>query len=113
MLKNKYNNKKTVINDIEFDSKKEAKRYTELKILERGGVITKLIMQPRFLLQDGFWDFRHKKHRAIEYWADFQYYDHEKRATIVEDVKGMKTDVYKLKKKLFLYKYPELVFVEI
>jgi hypothetical protein len=106
----KYNAKKVKINGVSFDSKKEAKRYFELKILERAGVISNLILQPKFLLQDGF-ERDGKKYRAIFYIADFEYIQDGKR--IVEDVKGVKTDIYKLKKKMFLKKYPQVVFKEI
>ncbi len=84
---------------IKFDSKKEARRYQELKLLEKAGYIKELILQPKFLIQD-----RYKKNgktvRAIYYIADFKYYDLTKSEYIIEDVKGVKTDVYKLKKKL-------------
>jgi len=97
----KYRNKKVTIDGIKFDSKKEAKRYSDLKILERVGKIENLELQPRFLLQDKF-TFNGKTIRKIEYIADFQFYDIESKCIIVEDVKGMKTEVYKIKKKLFL-----------
>lgn len=50
----KYKNKKITIDGITFDSKKEAQRYSELKILERGGKISQLVLQPRFELQESF-----------------------------------------------------------
>ena len=106
----KYNAIKIKIDGISFDSKKEANRYLELKTLERAGVISNLILQPKFLLQEGFVRDG-KKYRAIFYIADFEYIKDGKR--IVEDVKGMKTDIYKLKKKMFLKKYPQVVFKEI
>jgi hypothetical protein len=79
-------------------------------MLERAGVIKELKLQPKFLLQEGF-ERDGKKYRAIFYIADFEYIKDGKR--IVEDVKGMKTDVYKLKKKMFLKKYPQVEFKEI
>lgn len=102
----KYNAKKTVVDDIEFDSMKEAERYRELKLLEKGKEIRNLVLQPRFLLQEKFKDKQGKTHRKIEYVADFLYIDKDDKA-IVEDVKGMITAVYKLKKKMFLYKYDD------
>lgn len=100
----KYGAKKTEVDGITFDSKSEAKRYQELKLLERGGAIKNLSLQPRFLLQEGFVNIHTgKKERAIEYVADFQY--DENGITIVEDVKGFKTSDYKIKRKLFLFKY--------
>lgn len=94
MRKYKYNNQKTVVNGILFDSKREANRYCELMLLMRAGEITNLQRQVRYTLipkQDG--------ERACEYVADFVYTDKAGR-TIVEDVKGVRTDVYKIKRKL-------------
>ena len=108
---NKYSNKKTVIDNVTFDSKAEARRYGALKLLLRAKQIKNLTLQPRFILQCAFTDGMGEKHRMIEYVADFQY--QEKGKTIVEDVKGMKTEVYKLKKKLFLYSNQDLIFREV
>ena len=89
---NKYKNIKTVVDGITFDSKKEAARYQELKLMERAGTILGLQLQPKFPI------FINGK-KVFEYRADFQYYDSDETTRIVEDVKGVKTDVYKLKKK--------------
>lgn len=102
---NKYRNKKVQIDRYVFDSIKEGQRYRELAILERAGKISNLELQPRFLLQESF-KKNGKTYRKIEYVADFQYIENGK--TIVEDVKGMQTDVFKLKHKLFEKKYPNL-----
>lgn len=104
-MQSKYNNKKTQIDMYVFDSAKEAKRYKELKLLERAGEISNLELQPRFLLQDSF-KKNGRTYRKIEYIADFKYI--EKGRTIVEDVKGLQTDVFKIKHKLFEKIYPEL-----
>ena len=109
--RHKYNAKKIVIDGIEFDSKKEAERYLELKMLEKAGKIKDLKLQPAFLLQEGFY-YRGKAIRQITYRADFEYVD-EKGNKVVEDVKGVETPVYKLKKKLFLKKYSQIVFREL
>ena len=106
----KYRAKKTEVDGIKFDSKKEAKRYIVLKALEGKGEIEKLMLQPRFLLQEGFRK-NGKAYRKIEYVADFMYQQGGK--LIVEDVKGMKTDVYKLKQKLFEKRYQDLTIKEI
>lgn len=101
-MTSKYGAIKTVVDNITFDSIKEARRYGELKELEKQGKIKNLTTHPKFLLQD---KFKHdgKTHRKITYSADFQY---EKDGDIiVEDVKGFKTDVYRIKKKLFLFRY--------
>jgi hypothetical protein len=111
---NKYRNKKTIINNIVFDSKKEAKRYSELKLKLRAcdnSKITDLKLQPRFLLQKGYVK-NGKKIREINYIADFSYTDN-KGNFIIEDVKGKKTKEYLLKKKMFGSIYPELEIKEI
>jgi hypothetical protein len=107
MFYSKYKAKKTVIDGITFDSKAEAKRYQELKLIERAGHIQHLSLQPRFTLQEGFVNVHTgKKERAIEYVADFQYEDNN--VIIVEDVKGMKTSDYKIKRKLFIHQYQDI-----
>jgi hypothetical protein len=107
---NKYNARKTVIDGIKFDSKKEAARYCELKILLQAGEITDLELQPEYILQDAFIK-NGKKYRAIKYRADFRYKDYGK--IVVEDVKGMRTPVYKIKKKMFEYRYRDLELKEV
>nr|DAL26932.1 MAG TPA_asm: Endonuclease [Caudoviricetes sp.] len=115
MAYNKYKNKKVKVDGINFASMKEARRYKELKLLERGGAITDLVLQPQFLLiptirREG------ETLKRISYFADFKYYDCNKKRTVVEDVKSVatKTKVYQLKKRLFLLKYgDEYEFLEI
>lgn len=101
----KYKNKKTQVDMYLFDSVLEAKRYKQLALLERAGEIKNLKLQVPFLLQESFRK-NGKTYRKIEYMADFVY--EEKGKTIVEDTKGIKTDVFKIKQKLFEYKYPNL-----
>ena len=104
--KNKYNATKTKIDGIKFDSIGESRRYAELKLLERAGAITALELQPRFELQPTF-KKNGKTHRSITYTADFKYIDN-KGNTIIEDFKGFETRDFKMRKKMFEYKYPEL-----
>lgn len=104
--RNKYNAKKTIVDGHPFDSKREAQRYCELKLFLKAGEIRNLVLQPRFLLQEEFIDKNGVKHRKIEYVADFLYIDKDDKA-IVEDVKGVLTEVYKIKKKMFLKIYDE------
>ncbi|NHZ87177.1 MAG: DUF1064 domain-containing protein [Planctomycetia bacterium] len=109
--RNKYNNVKTVVNGHTFASKKEAHRYWELTLLEKQGDIFDLKLQPRFELQPQF-EKNGKKYRAIEYRADFCYYEREGKYLTVEDVKGYRKDkVFLLKQKLFEYKFPKLTLV--
>lgn len=108
----KYKAIKTVVDGITFDSRKEGRRYRELRLLEKEGVIKDLCLQPHFLLQEAY-SKNGRAVRKIEYIADFSYYDLEKDKFVVEDVKGLKTDVYRLKKKIFEYKYLDLEISEI
>ncbi|NLB90534.1 MAG: DUF1064 domain-containing protein [Clostridiales bacterium] len=100
----KYRNRKTIIDGITFDSKGEANRYCELKLLQRAGEISDLTLQPKFTLQESF-KKNGKTHRAITYIADFQYQENGK--TIIEDYKGMETEVFRIKRKLFEKRYPD------
>ena len=102
---NKYKNKKITINRYVFDSIAEGKRYKELVLLEKTGQISELELQPKFLLQDSF-KKNGKTYRKIEYIADFKY--KENGQTIIEDVKGIQTDVFKIKHKMFEKTYPNL-----
>lgn len=106
----KYLSKKTVIDGITFDSKKEGLHYLELKRKQELGEISNLELQPSFLLQDKF-KRDGKTYRPITYIADFRYVENGK--IIVEDVKGFKTKEYMLKKKLLLYKYTDFEFREV
>jgi hypothetical protein len=102
---NKYHNKKITIDGILFDSKREGNYYTKLKLMQNAGLIWNLELQKKYILQASF-TFNDKKIREISYYADFVYED--KDGLHVIDVKGgnaTKTDVYKLKKKLFIKKY--------
>jgi hypothetical protein len=89
----KFDNIKTVVDGIKFASKKEAKRYGELKMLERAGEIFDLQLQPRFGLIV-------ERKKICTYVGDFQYVTKDGRP-VVEDAKGFKTPEYKLKAKLF------------
>lgn len=106
--KNKYKNKKVFLNGIEFDSKKEANRYKELKLLEMAGKITNLQLQPKFeLIPTIRKDWLPRTIAVTNYKADFMYTETETGNSIVEDVKGFKTDTYQLKKKMFIHLYGE------
>ena len=108
----KYRSRKTTVDGIVFDSAKEARRYTELKLQEEAGKIQNLVLQPKFLLipaqkepdsvgpKGGV-----RKGKTIEkacyYKADFEYVRDGK--LVVEDVKGMRTPEYIIKRKLMLW----------
>ena len=94
----KYGNKKTTIDGITFDSKKEAEHYQALKILKKLGEVKSFQMQVKYQLLPAF----PKVQRAMIYIADFVVFLPD--GTIeVQDVKGRKTEVYKIKKKLMYY----------
>ncbi len=94
---NKYRNKRTVIDNITFDSAKEATRYKELKILERAGAIKNLTLQPKYPIIVN-------EMKICTYIADFTYQT-RLGETLVEDCKGMRTPAYKLKAKLMFAVY--------
>lgn len=116
--KNKYGNKKCELDGITFDSKKEMRRYSELKLLERAGQISDLKIQVPFLLLPDQYEpssevyTRGEKkgmpkpgkliEKSCQYIADFTYIDRGGNY-IVEDVKGKKTKEYMIKRKLMLY----------
>jgi hypothetical protein len=112
----KYHNNKVQYNGITFDSIKEKNRYLWLKVLEEEGKIRELELQRKFELQESFIDNTGKKQRAITYIADFFYYDNKLKCYVAEDVKSKATQqdkVYRLKKKMFMYQYPNILFKEI
>lgn len=106
----KYHNRKVEYYDpvlketITFDSEKERNYYLILKDRERRGEIKDLKRQVEIEIQRAFVDKAENKHRAIKYIADFTYYDLKDYRTHYIDVKGFKTEVYKLKKKLLAYR---------
>lgn len=90
----KYNAVRTVVDGITFASKREANRYSELKLMQSAGLIKQLELQPvfRLLVKTG---------KSVGmYKADFRYYDTTTKQWIVEDSKGFRTPVYRLKKKI-------------
>lgn len=104
----KYQNKPVVTIDGErFDSKAEARRCGELLLLQRSGAIRELRRQVRFLLIPSQRDSAGKIVREVSYVADFVYEEHvlghlQRWDLVVEDVKGVRTEAYRLKRKLML-----------
>ena len=96
----KYHAKKTELDGITFDSRKEAQRYAELRLLERSGAIHNLQRQVRYELIPAQKKDGKTGERACHYIADFVYEENGK--TVVEDVKGYRTKEYVLKRKLML-----------
>lgn len=100
--RSKYHARKTTVDGITFDSRREAHRYLVLKGMEEDGAIEDLRRQVRYELVPAF-DVDGRHYRPVSYVADFVYVEDGKE--VVEDVKGMRTDVYKLKSKLFARRY--------
>lgn len=101
----KYFNKKVTINGEQFDSKKEAKRYQELLLLQRAGKISGLRRQVKFVLIPTQRIDGKVVEREVSYVADFVYNDLENGKPVVEDSKGMRTKDYIIKRKLMLRMY--------
>lgn len=106
---NKYRNQKVTIDGITFDSLKEGGRYRVLKLLVKAKEIKDLELQKKFELQPAYTNGNGKHIRAINYLADFYYYDNKLGCYVVEDVKGFRTKEYLLKKKMFEYKYNAII----
>lgn len=89
----KYRAIKTEVDGIEFHSRKEALVYNSIKLAEKCGLVTDIELQPKFpIVLNG--------KKICTYIADFKYFDVKKNKTVIEDVKGFKTPMYRLKKKL-------------
>lgn len=97
IARSKYGAKKTVVDWIKFDSRSEADYYMYLKLNDKEHV-----RQPKYLLQEWFVANDWTKIQPINYIADFAY------DNVVVDIKGLPTEWAKLKRKMFLYRYPEL-----
>ena len=95
--RSKYGAKAVVIDGIRFASKKEGKRYAELKLLAKSGEINGLMVQPQY-------PFELKGATVFKYIADFSYWTRTNKR-VVEDVKGVRTPLYRLKKKLIEIQY--------
>ena len=98
----KYHAQPTIVDGIRFASRKEAARYRELRLLEQAGKIQDLRLQVPFVLLP-----KSQYGRAVKYIADFVYIENDRQ--VVEDAKGYRTDVYKLKRRLMA----ELLGIEI
>lgn len=112
----KYGNRKVKLeidgNTQVFDSIVERDRYLHLKRQQDQGLISGLELQVKYILQEKWRRVRDKKaFREITYSADFRY--QKDGATVVEDVKGMKTEVYKIKAKMLVFQNKDIQFVEV
>lgn len=103
MRRNKFNAKKTELNGIIFDSQKEARRYSQLLLLERAKEIKDIELQPRFelIINDKPVKIRSKgfpNGRKCSYKADFRYYDNKTQQVVVEEVKGFDDTASRLRR---------------
>lgn len=128
-MASKYKSVKTECDGIMFASKKEANRYRELKLLEKSGEICNLRLQVPFELIPAQYEKTGEVYtkgankgkpkrgkcieKAVTYIADFVYYNSDATVRTVEDVKGMRTPVYIIKRKLFRWRYPDYEFREV
>ena len=106
----KYNATKKTVDGVTFDSAGEARAFALLNLWHKVGAIQSLERQPRYTLMDGYVDATGRKVRAMEYVPDFRFIRDNK--IVVVDFKGMRTEAYKLKAKLFRQRYPYLIFEE-
>lgn len=114
--RSKYGNRKTVVDGITFDSKREAERWLYLRAREEAGEISHLERQPIFKLSVGDRPvlIRSKGYpngRQAKYAADFAYFDGDRR--IIEDAKGHRTRDFILKKAIVEAMYPAIRVVEV
>ena len=106
-MRSKYGNEKTTLDGLTFDSRREARRWAELQLMQRAGEIRELQRQVPFVLIPTQRDELTGKvlEKETRYVADFTYRDNKTHKLIVEDAKGVKTEAYRLKKKLMLYRH--------
>lgn len=113
-MRSKYGSRKTVVDGISFDSKKEASRYRELLLLERAGKIGNLRRQVKYVLIPAQYENPDSPtksgrgkclERECSYVADFVYdvLMEPEPVEIVEDTKGFRTEAYKIKRKMMLF----------
>lgn len=107
----KYHAQKTEVDGILFDSKLEAERFIQLKLMLKAGEISDLKLQPEFQIFQGYIDpITGKHHKSRYYFGDFQYVDKQEHKVIVEDTKGIETDVFRYKWDMVCSMYPENEF---
>ena len=108
MSYNKYKNKKTTIDGFKFDSEMESHYYLYLKQLKEMGEVVDFVLQPTYLLQEGF-NLNGKRIRPITYKADFKVIYKDGHEEVI-DVKGKITEEFKIKRKMLLYRYRDINF---
>ena len=111
--RSKYGNKKVTIDGITFDSQREARRWQELKLLENAGEISHLERQGKIYLYSGTTPITYDSGRKAFWKFDFAYFCSRRNKRILEDAKGFRTDVFKLKKAILKANYIGIEIVEV
>lgn len=111
-MRSKFGAKPTIVDGVRFASKKEAGRYSELKLLEKAGEISHLELQPRIKLFCGDTPIKFDSGRQAVYVADFRYFLKGSGDRTYEDSKGFRTPEFKLKKAIVLAMMPGIRFIE-
>lgn len=107
----KYHSRKVVVNGITFPSRLEGERYQQLLLLQKAGEISHLQLQPEFQIYKGWIDPETgEKHKSRFYIGDFMYIDMRSHVWVVEDTKGVETDVFRLKWEYVQSEYPDYSF---
>lgn len=107
----KYNSRKTTVNGITFASRLEAERFQQLLLLEKAGEISGLKLQLGLQINPPWVNpYTGAKLKGSTYYADFAYIDNRSHKMVIEDTKGVETDVFKLKWNLAQSLYPEYEF---
>jgi hypothetical protein len=106
-MAHKYNAQKVTDDGIIFDSKLEHKRYLQLKTLQAAGAIRELEVHKTYVLIDKEY-VRGKPERAVKHELDFDYFDVQEKRRVVEEIKGVRTAVWVLKRRLFVARYPQI-----
>ena len=107
--RNKYGNRKVDYDGYTFDSIAEKDRYIELRLMSNSNLITRLAVHPKYVIHDGFTNVDGKRRAQITYSPDFEYLLDNK--WIYEDVKGVETAVFRLKRKLFEHRYSAAITI--
>ncbi len=103
--RHKFNARRTFRDGLWFDSKREADRWSELHLMQRAGLISDLKKPPARVVFPPYIRCDKNPIRAIKYKPDFEYVETDTGQRVVEDVKGVETAVFKLKRKLFEHRY--------
>lgn len=98
--------KKTIVDNITFDSEAESKFYQKLKLLKHSGAISDFSLQPKFVLQPGF-EKNNKTYKPITYTADFMIIHNDGSQEVI-DVKGFEPREFAMKKKMFEFVFSDL-----